>query len=70
MIRQNTAQLNSELLKLASSASVLAEHLGTSSGTLKPKPNIKLQTLTNNTLKVKDIIGTCLNVVVIKEITI
>ena len=32
--------------------------------------NIKLQSLTNNTLKVKYIIGTCLNVVVIKEITI
>ena len=32
--------------------------------------NIKLQSLTNNILKVKYIIGTCLNLVVIKEITI
>ena len=64
------AHMNSELRKLASSASVLAEHLGTSSGTLESKHNIKLQSLTNNTLKVKYIIRTCLNVVLIKEITI
>ena len=56
-----------ELRKLASSASVLAEHLGTSSGTLKPKHNTKLQSLTNNTLKVEHIKGTCLNAAVIKE---
>ena len=59
-----------ELMKLASSARVLAEHVGTSSGTSKSKHNIKLQSLTNNTLNVKYIIGTCLNVVLIKEITI
>ena len=59
-----------ELMKLASSARVLAEHVGTSSGTSKSKHNIKLQSLTNNILQVKYIIGTCLNVVLIKEITI
>ena len=59
-----------EWIKLASSASVLAEHLGTSPGTLKPKRNVKLKNLTNNTIKIKDIIATCLNVVVKKEITI
>ena len=36
-----------ELIKLASSASVLVEHLGTSSGTLESKHNIKLQSLRN-----------------------
>ena len=50
--------------------SVLAEHLGTSPGILKPKHDVKLKELMNKTLKVKDIIGTCLNVVVINEITI
>ena len=58
----------SELIKLVSSTSMLAEHLGQSLGTLKPKRNIKLQSITNNTLNVKDIIGTCLNVAVIKDI--
>ena len=54
--------------KLASSVSTLAEHLGTSSGTHKPKQNIILKSLTTITLKVKYIIGTCLTVVVIKEL--
>ena len=57
-----------ELRKLASSVSTLAEHQGTSSGTLRPKHNVRLKSLTTITLKVKYIIGTCLTVVVFKEL--
>ena len=60
--------MEAELRKLASSVSTLAEHLGTSSGTLKLKHIVNLKSLTTITLKVKYIIGTCLTVVVFKEL--